>query len=127
MKKILSQILKFILKRIKDKKVGESVTFFDTVGSIDHVEISIFKKSNGRTLDPSVLDHITKHEFGPALGLGHAHFPHSIMYPDLDETLTKISVCELDSVVYANHLNSDYDVKEKETLHPMDADDFECK
>ncbi len=49
------------------------------------------------------------------------------MYPDLDETLTKIFVCELDSVVYANHLNSDYDVKEKETLHPMDADDFECK
>jgi Matrixin len=72
------------------------------------------------------LDHIAKHEFGHALGLGHAHFPHSIMYPDVDETLTEISACELDSVVYANHLNSDY-VKEKEIFHPMDADDFECK
>ena len=103
------------------------MTYFDTAGSIDHVEISISKKSNGRTLDPSVLDHIAKHEFGHALGLGHAHFPHSIMYPDVNETLTEISACELDSVVYANHLNSNDDVKEKETFHPTDADDFECK
>ena len=103
------------------------MTYFDTAGSIDHVEISISKKSNGRTLDPSLLDHITKHEFGHALGLGHAHFPHSIMYPDVDETLTEISACELDSVVYANHLNSNEDDKEKDNFHPMYEGDFECK
>ena len=49
------------------------------------------------------------------------------MYPDVDETLREISACELDSVVYANHLDSDGNDKEKETFHPMDADDFECK
>ena len=119
--------IKIDFKKDKGQKVGESVTYFDTAGSIDHVEISISKKSNGRTLDPSVLDHIAKHEFGHALGLGHAHFPNSIMYPDVDEILTEISAWELDSVVYANHLNSNDDVKEKETFHPMDADDFECK
>ncbi len=119
--------IKIDFKKDKGQKVGESVKYFDTVGSIDHVEISISKKSNDRTLDPSVLDHITKHEFGHALGLGHTHFPHTLMYTDVDETSTEISACELDSVAYANHLNSNEDDKEKETFHPMDANDFECK
>ena len=119
--------IKIDFKKDKGPKVGESVTYFDTTGSIDHVEISISKKSNSLTLDNSVVEHIAKHEFGHALGLGHAQFPHTLMYPNVDETLTEISACELDSVVYANHLNSNEDDKEKENFHPMDEDDFECK
>ena len=119
--------IKIDFKKDKGLKVGESVTYFDTTGSIDYVEISISKKSNGLTLDPSVLEHVAKHEFGHALGIGHAHFPHTLMYPEVNETLTEISACELNSVVYANHLNSNDENKEKENFHPMDADDFECK
>lgn len=119
--------IKIDFKKDKGPKVGESVTYFDNTGSIDHVEISISKKSNSLTLDPSVLEHIAKHEFGHALGLGHAQFPHTLMYPNVDETLTEISACELDSVVYANHLNSNEDDKEKDNFHPMYEGDFECK
>ena len=61
--------IKIDFKKDKGQKVGESVTYFDTTGSIDHVEISISKKANGVALYPSVLEHIAKHEFGHALGL----------------------------------------------------------
>ena len=111
-------------KKGKGKKVGKAVTFFNHLGLIDHVEISISKKSYGFTLDKQTLEHVAKHEFGHALGIGHAEFENSLMSPNVDETLTKISACELESVKYANSWKF---IDDEDSPQPLDEEGFKCK
>ncbi len=111
-------------KKGKGKKVGKTVTFFDHLGFIDQVDISISKKSYGFTLDKHTLEHVAKHEIGHALGLGHATFKGTLMSPNVDELITKISACELDSVKYANSWKFN---EEDNPPHSLDKDDFKCK
>ncbi|HET7642233.1 MAG TPA: M57 family metalloprotease [Nitrososphaeraceae archaeon] len=80
-------------KKGKGKKVGKTATYFDSYGFIDQADISISKKSYGVTLDKETLEHVTKHEIGHALGLGHANFKDTLMSPNVDEIITKISTC----------------------------------
>ena len=94
--------IKIDFKKDKGNKVGKSVTYFDTAGYIDHVEISISKKSDGFTLEPSFLEHVAKHEFGHALGLGHANFKESLMSSLVYHSFNKISDCEREAVREAN-------------------------
>ena len=110
-------------KKGKGKKVGKTVTFFDQLGLIDHVDISISKKSYGFTLDKPTLEHVAKHEIGHALGLGHATFKGTLMSPNVDEIITKISACELESVKYANS----WKFNEGKSPHTLDKNDFKCK
>ncbi len=111
-------------KKGKGKKVGKTVTFFDYLGFIDQVDISISKKSYGFTLDKRTLEHVAKHEIGHALGLGHATFKGTLMSPNVDEIVTKISACELDSVKYANSWKFN---KNDKSPHSLEKDDFKCK
>ena len=111
-------------KKVKGKKVGKAVMYFDHLGLIDHVEISISKKSYGFTLDKRTLEHVAKHEFGHALGIGHAEFKNTLMSPNVDELITKISACELESVEYANSWKF---IDDEDSPSPIDKDGFKCK
>jgi hypothetical protein len=82
---------------------GDAIIYFDKKGFIDDVEISVSKTSNGIELDEALLEHITKHEIGHALGLGHSQFPNSLMSPIVNETVKQISACEIDAVKDANN------------------------
>ena len=111
-------------KKGKGKKVGKAVTFFDHFGLIDYVEISISKKSYGFTLDKPTLEHVAKHEFGHALGLGHAEFENTLMSPNVDEVITKVSACELESVKYANSWKF---IDDKNSPQPLDERGFQVQ
>lgn len=50
-----------------------------------------------------MLEHIINHGRGHALGLGHSQFPRTIIYPIVEEVVTKISKCETDAVKDANN------------------------
>ena len=111
-------------KKGKGAKVGKTVTYFDYDGFINFVEISLSKKSYGVTLNLPTLEHVTKHEMGHALGLGHANFKNSLMSPNVDEIITKMSACELASVKYANHWKF---IDNDDSPHPLDDGAYKCK
>jgi hypothetical protein len=111
-------------KKGKGKKVGKTVTFFDHLGFIDQVDISISKKSYGFTLDKRTLEHVAKHEIGHALGLGHAKFKNTLMSANVDEVITKVSACELESVKYANQWKF---LDKDDSPRPLDEEGFKCK
>ena len=85
-----------------DQEGGQAVIYFDNKGFIENVEISVSKSSNGLKLNGTIVEHITKHEIGHALGLGHSQFPNSLMSPTVNETVKQISACEIDAVKDAN-------------------------
>jgi len=111
-------------KKGKGAKVGKAVTYFDYDGFINFVEISISKKSYGFTLDKRTLEHVAKHEIGHALGLGHAKFKNTLMSANVDEVITKVSACELESVKYANQWKF---LDKDDSPRPLDEEGFKCK
>lgn len=111
-------------KNGKGSKVGKTVTHFDKKGFIKFVEISISKKSHDVKLNSHILEQVVKHEFGHALGLGHANFKNTLMSTKIDNIITKVSQCELEAVKYANHWKL---IDNSNTPSLLHNDDFKCK
>ena len=71
--------IKISFRNDNGKVAGQTMTNFDSDGFIFNVKISLAEKAFGKQLNKKVIEYIAKHEFGHALGLGHANFNESLM------------------------------------------------
>lgn len=79
---------------------GQTKRRFDGNGFITSATIQISLKAFGVPNDQPTIGEIAKHEFGHALGLGHADFSTDLMSPVLNG-VTTISACDVNGVVVA--------------------------
>ncbi len=94
--------IKISFRNDNGKVAGQTMTNFDSDGFIFSVKISLAEKAFGKQLNKNVIEYIAKHEFGHALGLGHANFNESLMSSLVYHSFNKISDCEREAVMEAN-------------------------
>jgi matrixin len=89
--------------RIDNGKVaGQTTTNFDSRGFIYDAKISLAEKAFGKQLNENIIEYISKHEIGHALGLGHANFKESLMSSLVYDSYNVITDCERDAFAEAN-------------------------
>src|SRR5215207_5597418 len=69
---------------------------------IFNVKILLAEKAFGKQLNENIIEYIAKHEFGHALGIGHANFKESLMSALVYNSFNKITDCEREAVKEAN-------------------------
>lgn len=79
---------------------GEAITSFTRNGFIRRVDVTI--KGARAPANSGGLEQITKHEFGHALGLGHANFDGDLMSAAVSPSPVPIPTCNLAGVLQAN-------------------------
>jgi hypothetical protein len=94
--------IKISFRNDNGKVAGQTMTNFDSDGFIYNVKMLLAEKAFGKQLNKNVIEYIAKHEFGHALGLGHANFNESLMSSLVYNSFNKISDCERESVKEAN-------------------------
>ena len=94
--------IKISFRNDNGKVAGQTMTNFDSDGFIFDVKILLAEKAFGKQLNKNVIEYIAKHEFGHALGLGHANFNESLMSSLVYNSFNKISDCEKEAVNEAN-------------------------
>jgi hypothetical protein len=90
--------------------VGQTSTYFDSSGYIDHAVVTIATAAFGNNIPTSQLKQIAMHELGHSLGLGHANFNGDLMSPVINPTTGGISKCDIDGVMHAEQWLAGYDV-----------------
>jgi hypothetical protein len=79
---------------------GQAVTSFTRRGLIKKVEVAI--KGGRAPANTGGLLQISKHEFGHALGLGHANFDGNLMSEAVSPQPSPIESCVIQGVIEAN-------------------------
>lgn len=111
---------------IKFKKGGGQIqglaryTFVN--GFISHVDISISGQAFGSQNSLAIIEQITRHEVGHALGIGHADFSGDLMSPSLSNGDPNISQCDIDGVFAAQH----WKLVDNSTPHPPHVSSISC-
>lgn len=82
---------------------GQALRSFDNQGFVTAVKINISGKAFGDPNEEDTVAQIGKHEFGHALGLGHADFAGDLMSTSVSAGTGDISDCDVDGVLEANH------------------------
>jgi len=89
--------------RIDNGKVaGQTTTNFDSRGFIYDAKISLAEKAFGKQLNENIIEYISKHEIGHALGLGHANFKESLMSSLVYDSYNVITDCEREAFAECN-------------------------
>jgi predicted Zn-dependent protease len=72
-------------------------------GAIENVRMELAKGTDEQGFSPDDIKMIAEHEFGHALGIGHANFKSSLMAPTIgNDQIREISECEIKGVLLAN-------------------------
>ena len=82
---------------------GQALRKFDANGFITSVRIQISGSAFGTENNVAIVEQIAKHEFGHALGIGHANFDPDLMSTTVQSGTGTISTCDINSVIAANH------------------------
>lgn len=102
---------------------GLALYNFDSNGFITFVSIQISGKAFGIPNAALIIEQITKHEAGHALGLGHANFDDDLMSPVMQNSVNTISTCNINGVLAAQHW---YLVDNITTPHKPHVDHIDC-
>jgi hypothetical protein len=82
--------------------VGQTSTYFDSSGYIDHVLVTLATSAFGKSFPSPQIKQIAMHEIGHTLGLGHANFKGDLMSPVINQESGSISKCDISGVLDAN-------------------------
>jgi hypothetical protein len=94
--------IKISFRNDNGKVAGQTMTNFDSDGFIFNVKIMLAERAFGKQLNKNVIEYIAKHEFGHALGLGHANVNEFLMSSLVYNSFNEISDCEREAVNEAN-------------------------